>query len=109
MDKIVGPDAIELLRPLARLLTANGWRLWVRVRTTIAASGAVLRVSHMVHPVHYLAILNIFDGEMRGGDGGGGTVPVLFIRREEYCIPGADLLDRAALARATANAKGHMD
>jgi hypothetical protein len=61
-------------------------------------SRSVLLVAHLFHPVHYLSIELLLNGDMRHGCGQRGPVPVLFAGWKPNHIPGADLLDRAAFA-----------
>src|SRR5918995_3258881 len=65
-------------------------------RTAARSSLRVMRLSHVLHPVHVLAVDLLLNGDMRHAVHGSGTVPVLHPWRSPDDVTGTDLLLLAA-------------
>src|SRR5262245_15156068 len=72
-----------------------------------AASGLVLFVADLFHPVNHFAVELFLDGDVCHGRGWRGAVPVLLTWREPDHVTRPDLLDRAAPALRAPAAGGH--
>src|SRR5207247_6664455 len=69
-----------------------------------AASGRVLLVADLFHPVNRFAVELFLNGDVRHGRGARGAVPMLLTRRQPDHITRPNLLDRAAPALCQAAA-----
>src|SRR6476646_1531639 len=68
-------------------------------------SGLVLLVTHVLHPVHYLAVFLFLNGDVRHGRRRRSSMPVLLTRREPDYVAGPDFLDGAVPALRAAAAR----
>src|SRR4051794_26327008 len=70
----------------------------------------VLLIGHVLAPGDGgAAVVDLLHGDVHHEATRGGAVPVVLARFEEHAVAGADLLDRAAFALATADALGDED
>src|SRR6476646_8468667 len=59
-------------------------------------SGLVLLVTHMLHPVHHLAVFLFLNGDVRHGRRRRSAMPVLLARRKPDHVTGPNFLYRPA-------------
>src|SRR5689334_23067901 len=75
-----------------------------------SSAGVVFLVGDVLAPGRALALAVHLEQRQVGHEAvGGGAVPVLLARLEEYAVAGADDLDRPAATLAEADALGDVD
>lgn len=67
----------------------------------------ILFIAYFFQPVDYVAVESLGDGDVRHSCGAGGTVPMLFARREPHNITGMDRFNRPAFTLHASATRRH--